>query len=394
MASASGLKSDRHPALLAKQHFEVLDGLRGVAALMILVHHIQHTPVGLYEGDPLLPHAYLAVDFFFVLSGFVIGYAFDDRWGRGMSLWQFFRQRLVRLHPLVVLGALLGFLALVLDPIAGLSAGAVSIGHLLLALGLSMFLLPHPAIEGRWNSTHSLDVPSWSLFQEYLANIAYALVLRRLSVGWLVGIGSLGGVVLMGSALHFGSLDHGFSWDSAWMAPVRLTYPFIAGLLLYRLRPHWPKMRLGFGWLSLLLVGGLAMPTLPQYAGIKLNAVYEVALVLTVFPALVIAGAHSRGGSRVLALCRESGRISYPLYITHAPFMFLWASFLAVVPLNTWQTVVAGIGVAVLTLAIARIAIEHWDRPLRAWLDRPRDRSGREPAINHQFAPRGESRAI
>ena len=89
--------------LSSKPHYEVLDGLRGVAALMVLIYHIfecfDYTPV---------PHGNLAVDFFFVLSGFVIGYAYDDRWQKGLTTVQFIRRRLIRLHPMVVIGVLLG----------------------------------------------------------------------------------------------------------------------------------------------------------------------------------------------------------------------------------------------------------------------------------------------
>ena len=92
-----------------KAHFEVLDGLRGTAALLVVAFHIQGITVLFNAPQLLLPHAYLAVDFFFALSGFVVGYAYDDRWGT-MSTRQFLIRRLIRLHPLVVLGAVLTFL--------------------------------------------------------------------------------------------------------------------------------------------------------------------------------------------------------------------------------------------------------------------------------------------
>ncbi|HVJ01624.1 MAG TPA: acyltransferase family protein, partial [Sphingomonas sp.] len=101
-----------------KEHFEVLDGLRGSAALLVVLYHIQGITVHFAQGKLLLPHAYLAVDFFFALSGFVIGYAYDDRWGR-MTTGQFLKIRLIRLHPLVVLGTILGLLSYLFDPFAG-----------------------------------------------------------------------------------------------------------------------------------------------------------------------------------------------------------------------------------------------------------------------------------
>ena len=90
--------------LSSKPRFEIiLDGLRGVAAVIVVVFH-------LFEpySDPahqFLNHGYLAVDFFYVLSGFVIGYAYDDRWHK-MTIKDFFKRRLVRLHPMLIMGTL------------------------------------------------------------------------------------------------------------------------------------------------------------------------------------------------------------------------------------------------------------------------------------------------
>ena len=92
--------------LASKPRYEILDGLRGVAAMLVVAYHLFET---YYGGKPDQPinHGYLAVDFFFVLSGFVIGYAYDDRWDR-MSTWSFFKRRLIRLHPMVIFGTLFG----------------------------------------------------------------------------------------------------------------------------------------------------------------------------------------------------------------------------------------------------------------------------------------------
>jgi peptidoglycan/LPS O-acetylase OafA/YrhL len=98
-----------------KEHFEVLDGLRGSAAFLIVIFHLFNYSFGFQGPWALIKHAYLAVDFFFALSGFVVAYAYDDRWTR-MTTLQFFRIRLIRLHPLVLIGATLGLLGYLLDP--------------------------------------------------------------------------------------------------------------------------------------------------------------------------------------------------------------------------------------------------------------------------------------
>ena len=92
-----------------KTHYQILDGLRGVASVMVIVFHVLEAFAGGNRFHQIISHGYLAVDFFFLLSGFVIAYAYDDRWGK-MSQWDFYKRRLVRLHPMVVMGSVIGAL--------------------------------------------------------------------------------------------------------------------------------------------------------------------------------------------------------------------------------------------------------------------------------------------
>src|ERR1700678_2635783 len=178
-----------------KEHFEVLDGLRGSAAFLIVIFHVFNYSFGFRGPFALVHHAYLAVDFFFALSGFVVAYAYDDRWTR-MSVLQFFRIRLIRLHPLVLIGATLGLLGYLLDPFSKMmNRGPLSM--LLLAYLTCLLLLPSPPVAGRHNESQALNGPAWSLMQEYLGNIAYALVLRRLRTVTLAIILGLSGLLLV-----------------------------------------------------------------------------------------------------------------------------------------------------------------------------------------------------
>jgi peptidoglycan/LPS O-acetylase OafA/YrhL len=166
----------------SKPHYKSLDGLRGVAAVVVLLFHIFEA----YTLDPyekFVNHGYLAVDFFFVLSGFVIGYAYDDRW-KTMSFGNFFKRRLVRLHPMVIIGMVLGAVLFYFgaSPEFSLIAG-VPVWKLLLYLVLGIFLIPTPPsvdIRG-WQEMYTLDAPCWSLFYEYIANILYGLFIRKFS---------------------------------------------------------------------------------------------------------------------------------------------------------------------------------------------------------------------
>ena len=168
--------------LTSKPRYEILDGLRGVAALIVVAYHILET----YASGPVeqvLNHGYLAVDFFFLLSGFVIGYAYDDRWSR-MSLKDFFLRRLVRLQPMAVLGTLLGGGLFYFGICSSFPLIAqTQVFKLVLMIILGCFMFPTPPswdIRG-WSEVNSLNGPMWSLMWEYLANILYALFIRHFS---------------------------------------------------------------------------------------------------------------------------------------------------------------------------------------------------------------------
>lgn len=349
-----------------KAHFEVLDGLRGTAALIVVIFHIQGITVMWDGAKVVLHHAPLAVDFFFALSGFVIGYAYDDRWER-MSTSRFLALRLIRLHPLVILGALLGLVSYLLDPFAG-KLQAVPLASVLGAFALCLFALPSWPLANRWTDTHPLNGPIWTLFQEYIGNLAYALVLRRLRARWLALLAALSGAVLaVGATLH-GTLDLGSYWETFWMAPVRLFFPFLTGLWLYRVRDRLPDIRIGWLPLSIAMLAAIAAPTLPPIGGIKVNGLYEALVVILLFPAILIAGRHSEAGRGMLWLCKASGRISYPIYITHFPFLYLWMNFVATAHASNGQLLAIGTALVPFLLMVAWLAYRFWDMPIRARL--------------------------
>ena len=167
--------------LASKPRYEILDGLRGVASVIVVLFHLLET----YSAGPayqVINHGYLAVDFFFVLSGFVIGYAYDDRWNR-MTTWGFFKRRLVRLHPMVVMGTVLGACFYFFAQ----GDGFPLIGHVpgwkvLLAFVMGCLMIPcGPRMDIRgWGEMNSFNGPNWSLTWEYVGNILYAFVFRRL----------------------------------------------------------------------------------------------------------------------------------------------------------------------------------------------------------------------
>ena len=165
----------------SKPRYETLDGLRGVAALMVVLFHIFETYNTQGPAYQIVNHGYLAVDFFFVLSGFVVGYAYDDRWDR-MTTWGFFKRRLTRLHPMVIAGTVVGASLFFFSGAAFPKTQEVLLWQFLLCVGMSLLLIPcgnSLDIRG-WGELNSLNGPQWTLMMEYIGNILYAFIFRHL----------------------------------------------------------------------------------------------------------------------------------------------------------------------------------------------------------------------
>ena len=351
-----------------KEHFEVLDGLRGSAAFLIVIFHVFNYSFGFHGPWALVKHAYLAVDFFFALSGFVVAYAYDDRWMR-MSVLQFFRIRLIRLHPLVLIGATLGLLGYLFDPFSK-AANHTDAPMLLLAYITSLLLLPSPPVGGRHNESQALNGPAWSLMQEYLGNIAYALILRRLRALTLAIIFGLSGLLLIWTANAKGSLDGGWDYPKIWMAPLRLTVSFVMGLWLYRVHDRIRIPKIGLLLLSIVLVVCFQMPVFPKVGEYSLNGLYDAACVLFLFPLIILCGAHSDAGTGMIRLCKFSGHLSYPLYITHIPFVYVLAgySWTRHPSLNVKLTLISLL--IPFVIFVAWLVLKYYDEPVRSWLSR------------------------
>lgn len=372
--------------LASKPRYEILDGLRGVAALIVVVYHLFENYFHSGTDQPL-NHGYLAVDFFFVLSGFVIGYAYDDRWDC-MSTWNFAKRRLLRLHPMVIFGTLLGALLFYFQA-SDTSFPLISGTPWWMVVGVMIWcftIIPIPSsmdIRG-WGETNPLNGPVWSLQWEYLANMLYALVMRHLSKAALAACVVVFGAMTVVLCLNidiFGFLaarDYasytvigGWSLtaDQLQIGITRLLYPFFCGLLISRMG-RLIKVRGGFWWCSLLVFMALAMPWMGCGEERWTNGLYEAAVILIVFPLIVTIGAGSSvSGKKSSAINKFLGDISYPLYITHFPLVYMQAAWLgrnADAPLGTH--VLICISVFVLAVMTAYAAFRLYDVPVRAWL--------------------------
>jgi peptidoglycan/LPS O-acetylase OafA/YrhL len=293
--------------------------MRGVAAFAVVLFHFMEW-VYPDSRQNFIEYGFLAVDFFFCLSGFVIGYAYDDRLGM-LGVWAFFKARLIRLHPLVVLGSMLGLVAFLFDPFEAYPSG-YSAGKIMQAFVCAVLLIPFPMLENRSFNLFGLNAPAWSLFWEYVATIVYALFLYQLARRYLVVLTLLAAATLCLVSYRAGNLLGGWAGENFWDGGARITYSFCAGLLLYRSK--WvPKNRLGFSGLASLLLLAFLMPH------VSWNWLAEALVVIGYFPLLVAlgAGASASLSARVAKGCAGLGNISYPLYMTHYAAIWLFGHY-------------------------------------------------------------------
>lgn len=348
--------------LKTKQHFEILDGLRGIAAITIVVFHFMEW----IYADPsknFLGHAFLAVDFFFCLSGFVIGYAYDDRIGK-MGILEFFKLRIIRLHPLVILGSVLGLSGFLFDPFSVLTE-SFSAGKLILIFLSSIFLIPWPVMESRSFNLFSFNAPAWSLFWEYMANIFYAFILYKIGRRFLLILTVISAAALCYVSYQSGSLLGGWNGTTFWDGCARISYSFLAGLLIYRSNLII-KTKLGFTGLSILLLLAFIMPFSAW------NWLTEPMVVLFYFPLLVSLGAGAALTQGVKKLCIFFGKISYPLYMTHYAAIWIFSNYYINQKPDTAELALIIIIGTIVLIGFAYLTMVIYDIPVRRYLNSKR----------------------
>ncbi len=357
-----------------KPHYQILDGLRGVAAIFVVFFHLVE-PLSTSHLNNVVNHGYLAVDFFFLLSGYVIGYAYDDRWNK-LTIGGFLRRRFERLQPLVVLGMTLGAIGFYFtDSTIWPQIHAVPAWKLIVVMLIGYTILPIPLsmdIRG-WQEMHPLNSVGWSLFFEYIANILYALGLRKLSNKALACFVFVTGAVL----LHFAVTNPNGDVTGGWTLNVehmrvgitRTLFPFFAGLLLSRVsRPA--AIKNAFLWCSLLVVVVLLMPRIGGATHLWLNGLFEAFCIIIVFPLIVYLGASGvvRGQTED-RICKFLGNLSYPLYMTHYVLVYFYVAWVSnhsgITLRQAWpHALLTFSGTIVLAYASSKL----FDEPVRAWL--------------------------
>jgi peptidoglycan/LPS O-acetylase OafA/YrhL len=362
----------------SKGHYVILDGLRGVAAIMVVLFHIFETfTMGEHLHLKYINHGYLAVDFFFVLSGFVIGYAYDDRWER-MTLGNFFKRRLIRLHPMIIIGMVIGALCYYLNasPVVFPLIAHVPLWQMLIMMFIGFTLLPVlPSMDIRgWGEMYPLNSPAWSLFYEYVANILYALFIRKFSNKTLAVLVFIFGCVLIhftvtnsigevsgGWSLSPGHIRIGFS---------RLLYPFFAGLLLSRVSKPW-QIKNAFLWCSVMVILVLSFPRIGGAEHVWLNGLYESGIIIFIFPLIVFMGSSGKvEGKAVSKTCKFLGDISYPLYLTHYPLIYWFTGWVVDNHISLVNAIPVAILIFLVSIVVAYLSLRLYDIPVRKWLSK------------------------
>ena len=392
-----------------KPHYLLLDGLRGAAALMVLWYHVFEGFA--FAGGSVIEtfnHGHLGVDFFFMLSGFVISYAYDDRWksprrrvsetpsqptANGLSVWSFFKRRLIRLHPMVVMGAVIGLITYLIQGGVQWDGTQVSFHWVMIAFFLGMCLIPvcpGAPYDVRGNGEmYPLNGPSWSLFFEYIGNILYALFIRKLSDKKLVFLCGVTGILWVAFVTFdvstYNMIGIGWTLDAVnfFGGLLRMLFPFTLGMLMSRKfnkttrqRDYKPdsstaKSQKPAFWISVVVLFALfSVPYIPKTGNISINGIYELFCIICVFPFIVWFGAAANiTNNFTTKLCKFLGAISYPLYIVHYPVMYLFYSWLIDNELytlgETWPVVIL---VMTVNIALAYACLKLYDEPVRKGL--------------------------
>jgi peptidoglycan/LPS O-acetylase OafA/YrhL len=369
---------------LRADRYDTLDGLRGIAAICVMIGHF-----GQIAGAYWPAHMFLAVDVFFAMSGFVIAHSYGERLRGGMPARRYLRRRLVRLYPMFIAGLLIGAGVLYAGAEGGVfdyRAGDIARGVALNALYIPFLNTARIGLDV--GQIFPADPPAWSLFLEILASVAFIFLCRA---RWrtLLGLAVFCYLALMGSGLYFAHADgwlgfvvsNGFDSGNFLGGLPRVGFGFTLGMLLHGLA------RDGVGQRAAEAVSRrVPYPSFALYAGLlavlvfpaTLRGLYAMAALAVAVPAIVLAGAgiRPRGGLET-RIARFLGWISYPLYCLHVPIFRAIICIHGGVHGSAYPLMGAGV---LATFAVAIVAAKGYDEPLRAAL------SARLPAAPRRLA--------
>jgi len=336
-----------------RRTYWTLDGLRGVGAVLVVMRHVP----ALF-GPIRVPESFLAVDLFYLVSGFVVANAYGARLTRGGFFVEFVKTRLIRLYPLYLFGLAVGLIpaiyAVVTDP-----AGWWTAPKLLEAIVLGLFMVPmFPGIAA---SGTALDGPVWTLVPELIANTVYAWLVRWLTLPVLIAILVVCGAGIVTAELLYGTLDVGYNPTDQWAALARVGYSFFAGVVAFRFFGHKRVENLWASWLCIAALGvGLAFQPSDD-----MTPWFEIGVILIGFPALLIIAGRYEPGPRTGKFFSVIGLISYGVYLLHQPIGNIVLHVLRLKPLAGWPDLIYGAVFIVAVMGLAWWLDGAYDAPVR-----------------------------
>jgi peptidoglycan/LPS O-acetylase OafA/YrhL len=341
---------------MTKRVYRTLNGMRGVAALAV-------APIHAGGMLPDLGGGFLAVDLFFILSGFVIAHAYERRFEGGMTAGAFMKARLVRLYPLYALGTMIGLFSAAVA--LKLGAGELSPLGLVLAAFSAVFMVPSIGTVAESVYLFPLNSPAWSLFYELIANLFYVLAYRWLTNSRLAAIVAVSGIALAAASLTAGHAWTGPLWANAAGGLPRVMFGFPLGVLLYRFHlVSGDRVKHGvIAWAPLCV-----LPILFCAHGVWL----ELVIAMTAFPLLIYLAADLEPGPRSARVFTWLGVVSYPLYAVHAPVFEILQRAIRMFGRNPAHMRPAGIAALVALVIGGSLLDRLYDEPVRAWFNRRR----------------------
>jgi peptidoglycan/LPS O-acetylase OafA/YrhL len=331
--------------------FHTLNAMRGIAAIIVVMGHAPK-----YFGTEL-PSTYLAVDLFFVLSGFVLAHVYEKRFSRGLRTAQFMTLRYIRLIPFFGLGIAISITGVFIASLFGAPIRWTVVPIAICAF-FNLLFLPAPPIHGAL--LFPLDDPGWSLFFELFANLLYVLTWRVLSNRVLTCVICVAGVSLLIYSNQLGGLSGGWNWATFGVGIARVLFSFPAGILIYRLTQQATPIRLNPAPIFAVTIAVLVIN--PGEFG----SIYAVVAVVAVLPALVLIGSMTRP-TRLIGLYSFMGVTSYGIYAIHKPIINISDGFIVKLIKTSPDAKAPWIGIAFILSLLGAVWLldKYFDIPFR-----------------------------
>lgn len=336
--------------------FVVLDGLRGIAAFAVIADHV---PSDLVRA--LIPGRYLAVDFFFILSGFVLCHAYGARLKSELRTLGFLRLRLIRLYPLYLLGLIFGAFHLTYLSVMGYAQ--TSFSDLTAMTAISLLFLPVPSSISGGDLLYPLNPPSWSLFSELVANLAYAALAPWLSLRVLAAILAVSGVAVIHLIPSEPDLGAGWKLTDLHIGIARAMFGFFAGVAIYRARAVMTVPPVSV-WLAVGMLALILCLPVPEAA----RRWFDTAACLVVMPLTILIVQNARASGWVAEFASWLGLVSYGVYVLHEPIYFWLRSVSGFLGIADMFAVVDFPLIVIVSAGLAWLATRLFDRPLRQFL--------------------------